>query len=87
MAREKFYPEDVAADSGYCSEKNLIYLREHGINPYIKLQIHEKMKTRAYKNDISKHYNMKYSDGDDCYYCYDGRKLEQISSIHTWRNT
>ena len=76
----KFYPEDVTADSGYCSEKNLIYLREHGINPYIKLQIHEKMKTRAYKNDISKHYNMKYSAGDDCYYCHNGRRLDHVKT-------
>ena len=76
----KFYPEDVTADSGYCSEKNLIYLREHGINPYIKLQIYEKMKTRAYKNDISKHYNMKYSAGDDCYYCHNGRRLDHVKT-------
>lgn len=73
-----FYPEDVTADSGYCSEKNLIYLREQHINPYIKLQTHEKRKTRAYKNDIGKHYNMKYAADENCYYCYDGRKLEFI---------
>ena len=75
-----FYPEDVTADSGYCSERNLIYLREHNVNSYIKLQTHEKMKTRAYKKDISKHYNMKHSADEDCYYCYDGRKLEHIKT-------
>ena len=31
------YPEDVTADSGYCSEKNLLYLKEHNITSYIKL--------------------------------------------------
>ena len=66
--------------SGYCSERNLIYLREHNVNSYIKLQTHEKMKTRAYKKDISKHYNMKHSADEDCYYCYDGRKLEHIKT-------
>ena len=74
------YPEDVTADSGYCSEKNLLYLRENSINPYIKLQTHEKMKTRAYKNNIGKHYNMRHADDEDCYYCYDGRKLEHLKT-------
>ena len=32
------YPEDVTADSGYCSEKNLLYLKEHNITSYIKQQ-------------------------------------------------
>ena len=75
-----FSPEDVTADSGYCSEKNLIYLRNNHINPYIKLQIHEKMKTRAYKNDIGKHYNMKRSEDDNSYICHNGRKLEHIKT-------
>ena len=76
----EFYPDDVTADSGYCSEKNLLYLKEKHINPYIKLQTHEKMKTRAYRNDIGKHYNMQYSVDDDCYYCHDGRILEHIKA-------
>jgi len=75
-----FYPEDVTADSGYCSEKNLLYLKENRINPYIKLQTHEKMKTRAYKKDIGKHYNMMKSVDEDCYYCHDRRKLKHIKT-------
>ena len=51
---------------------------EKGINPYIKLQTHEKMKTRAYKNDIGKHYNMTYREG--CYYCHNNRKLEHTGT-------
>ena len=39
--------EAVTADSGYCSEKNLLYLKENGIRSYIKLQDMEKRKTRA----------------------------------------
>ncbi|KMW09805.1 hypothetical protein HMPREF9470_05623, partial [[Clostridium] citroniae WAL-19142] len=52
--------EAVTADSGYCSEKNLLYLKENGIRSYIKLQEHEKRKTRAYKEDIGKvlHYDI-----------------------------
>ena len=69
--------EEVTADSGYSSEQNLRYLEEEGIESYIKLQTHEKMKTRAYKNDIGRHYNMeKVEDGATQYYlCSNGRKL------------
>ena len=70
----------VTADSGYCSEKNLLYLKENGIQSYIKLQDYEKRKTRAYKEDIGKYYNMTYTIfGDEPYYiCYDGRELRHI---------
>ena len=34
--------EEVTADSGYCSEKNLLYLKQNEISSYIKLQDHEK---------------------------------------------
>jgi transposase len=69
--------KEVTADSGYSSEHNLLYLKEEGIESYIKLQTHEKMKTRAYKNDIGKHYNMeKIDDAPVPYYlCSNGRRL------------
>ena len=76
------YPEDVTADSGYCSEKNLLFLKEKEISSYIKLQNHEKRKTRAYKNDIGKHYNMEcfMENGEKYYICHDGRKLYHINT-------
>jgi transposase len=74
------YPSETTADSGYCSEKNLIYLKERKIKSYIKLPTHEKMKTRAYKEDIGKHYNMMYMIEEDNHYyrCYDGRNLTHL---------
>lgn len=51
----------MTTDSGYCSEKNLLYLKEKGIQSYIKLQDHEKRETRAYKEDIVKYSNMTYA--------------------------
>ncbi len=60
--------EEVTADSGYCSEKNLLYLKEHQIAGYIKLQDHEQRKTRAYKEDIGKYYNMTYQVFEDEHY-------------------
>jgi len=74
------YPKDVTADSGYSSEKNLIYLKAKGIKSYIKLQQHEKMKTRAYQKDIGKYYNMMHIvEGDSHYFrCYGGRYLKHL---------
>ena len=70
----------MTADSGYCSEKNLLYLKENRITSYIKLQDHEKRKTRAYKEDIGKYYNMRYEVFEDepYYICHDGRELRHI---------
>lgn len=72
--------KEVTADSGYCSETNLLYLKEHGIESYMKLQDHEKRKTRAYKDDIGKYYNMRYDVFEDEHYyiCHDGRELRHI---------
>ena len=72
--------EEVTADSGYCSEKNLLYLKDHKITSYIKLQDHEKRKTRAYTEDIGKYYNMKTQIFEDelYYVCHDGRELHHI---------
>ncbi len=72
--------KEVTADSGYCSEKNLLYLKGNRITSYIKLQDLEKRKTRAYKEDIGKYYNMRYEVFEDepYYICHDGRELRHI---------
>ncbi|WP_330580257.1 transposase [[Clostridium] hylemonae] len=72
--------EDVTADSGYCSEKNLLYLKENKISSYIKLQDHEKRKTRAYTEDIGKYYKMKMQvfENELYYVCHAGRELHHI---------
>ena len=61
-------PDETTAGCGYSSEKNLIFLKENEIKSYIKLQMHEKMKTKAYKEDIGKHYNMMYIIEEDIHY-------------------
>ena len=72
--------EAATADSGYCSEKNLLYLKENGIRSFIKLQDHEKRKTRAYREDIGTYYNMTCAVFEDehSYICHDGRELRHI---------
>ena len=72
--------EEVTADSGYCSEKNLLYLKRNEISSYIKLQDHEKRKTRAYSEDISKYYNMRTGifEDEQFYICHAGRELRHL---------
>jgi len=74
--------EKVTADSGYCSKKNLLYLKENEITSYIKLQNHEKRKTRVYKEDIGKYYNMTYQvfENEHFYICWDGRELRHMQT-------
>ena len=74
--------KEVTADSGYSSEKNLLYLKENDIASFIKLQDHEQRKTRAYKEDIGKHYNMTYQIFEDEHYyvCHDGRELRHVGT-------
>ena len=74
--------KEVTADSGYCSEKNLLFLKENKIESYIKLQDHEKRKTRAYKEDIGKYYNMtdRIFEDEHYYICHDGRELRHIGT-------
>lgn len=54
MIRKDTELKELTADSGYCSEKNLLFLKEHNIESYIKLQDHEQRKSRAYKENIGK---------------------------------
>lgn len=72
--------KEVTADSGYCSEKNLLFLKEYSIESYIKLQDHEQRKTRAYKENIGKYYNMttQIFEDEHFYVCHDGRELRHI---------
>ena len=81
--RFNYYPQNLTADSGYCSEKNLLFLKEHNIESYIKLQTHEKMKTRAYKNDIGRYENMTY-DGE-AYTCYNHRRIKFVGTSRRTR--
>jgi transposase len=71
--------KNVIADSGYHSENNLVFLKEHGLSTYIKTQNHETRKKRKFKNDIGKHYNMKRLSNinDETYYlCANNQKLK-----------
>lgn len=80
--------EEFVADSGYSSEKNLSYLKMNKIESYIKLQEHEKKKTKKYHEDIGKYYNMEALGYDQehkrvkAYKCHDQRILDHIRTEH-----
>ena len=60
--------------------EELEHLGQRLIESYIKLQDHEKRKTRAYAENISKYYNMKVEvfEDEQFYICHDGRELRHI---------
>ena len=71
----------MTAHSGYRSERNLSVLKKNIKSPVIlKLQDHEKRKTRAYTEEIGKYYNRKTQIFEDelYYVCDDGRELHHI---------
>ncbi len=77
--------KEVTADSGYCKEENLDYLKQKRIYSYIKLQEHEMKKRRKYHQNIGKHYNMEtreivHNDGkiQRVYICHNNRELRFI---------
>lgn len=82
----------MTADSGFCSDKNMLYLKEKQITSYIMRQGNEKQKARAYQEDIGKYYNMRYVVYEDEHYyiCHDTgencvisvRKVKNRTAIH-----
>lgn len=55
-------------------------MKEKGIKSYIKLQDHEKRKTRAYRAGIGKYYNMTCAvfEDENYYICHDRRELRHM---------
>ena len=70
-----FKYQEIAADAGYESEENYLFLEENGQLSYIKPQNYEISKTRKYRQDMGRIENMEYDEGSDCYYCRNGRTL------------
>lgn len=65
----------IAADAGYESEENYVYIRENMRLSFIKPANYEISKTRKYKNDISRIDNMDYDEFGDYYTCKNNKKL------------
>jgi transposase len=77
----KFKYKKIAADAGYESEENYVYIQNNGQTSFIKPANYEISKTRKYKNDISRIENMDYHEVGDYYVCKDGKKLTVSKTI------
>lgn len=66
----------VVADSGYENEENYVYLKEKGIEPFIKPLNYEVKKTKKYRDEISRKENMTYYRAGDYYVCHNNKKLQ-----------
>ena len=74
MAHRQRY-EEVAADAGYESEDNYLYLEANGQMSFIKPSNYEAQKTKKYRSQIGRIENMQYDKEEDCFICAEGRKL------------
>ena len=70
----------IVADAGYESEENLVYLKEKGIEAYIKPSNYEQLGTRKFSKEIGKKENMHYDRENDRYICHNGKKLEKAGT-------
>ena len=68
--------ENIAADAGYESSENYLYLEENGQNCFMKPQNYEISKKRSYKANPYTVENMEYNAKKDEYICPNGRKLK-----------
>jgi len=72
--------KNIIADSGYESEENYMFLKDHEYTSYIKPTNYEQMKTRKFKKQIGRRENMIYKESSDYYVCAQGRKLVSVGT-------
>ena len=67
--------EEVAADAGYESLDNYLYLESNGQTCFIKPANYDQKKSRKFAKQIGRVENMTYDPQEDCFTCTQGRKL------------
>lgn len=70
------YPNRVIADSGYGSEENYEYLKEKGIDGYVKYNYFHKEQKKSFKKQIYRVENLKYDEEKDEYICPNNKRLQ-----------
>ena len=71
----KKYPQRVIADSGYGSEENYEYLKEKGIDGYVKYNYFHKEQKKSFKKQIYRVENLRYDEEKDEYICPNNKRL------------
>ena len=67
--------EEVAADAGYESLDNYLYLESNGQTCFIKPANYDQKKSRKFAKQIGRVENMTYDPQEDCFTCTQGKKL------------
>ena len=67
--------EAVAADAGYESLENYLYLEQNGQMCFIKPTNYDQKKTSKFRKQVGRIENMEYDPEADCFTCAQGRKL------------
>ena len=67
--------EEVAADAGYESLENYLYLEANGQMSFIKPSNYAQRKTRKFQKQLGRIENMSYDLREDSFTCAEGRKL------------
>ena len=74
--------EEVAADAGYESLDNYLYLESNGQTCFIKPANYDQKKSRKFAKQIGRVENMTYDPQEDCFTCTQGRKLSLRRGVH-----
>ena len=72
----KQLPQKTIADSGYGSEENYEYLKEKGIESFVKYNYFHKEQKRSFKKEIYRVENLKYDTNKDEYICPNNKRLK-----------
>ena len=74
----QFQFERVVADAGYESEENLVYLRDKGIEAYIKPSNYEQIGTKKFKKrNRPQRKTCSTIKRGDYYICHNGKRVEK----------
>lgn len=72
-------PEVVVADAGYGSEQNYQYLKDNGIDNYVKYNYFDKEQTKDARHPF-KPEQLHYNEQQDCFYCPMGQPMNNIGT-------
>jgi transposase len=72
----------IVADSGYGSEQNYEYAKEHQLEAYIKYNYFHKEQKRKFKNDLFHAQNLYYNQAGDYLICPIGQRMNLIGKAN-----
>ncbi|MFI3282268.1 MAG: transposase [Rikenellaceae bacterium] len=80
-ARYNRTSDDIVADAGYGSEQNYEYMRERGMEPYVKYNFFHKEQKRKFRENIFLPNNLFYNADGDFYVCPMGQRMQRCGTV------